>query len=77
MEQTETEIPWNEVQSSNIARWRYDPDTNVMEIQFVSSDTTYSYDEVPRDVAEGIRFAGSAGQYFRNNIKDRYRFYKG
>lgn len=75
--ESNTEIAWNEVSSSNLARWRYDPETRVLDIQFVNSDVTYSYDDVPQSVAEGLGTAASAGQYFRNNIKDRYRFYRG
>ena len=72
-----TDIAWNEVQSSNVARWRYDEETRVLEIQFNESDTTYSYDDVPSDVAEGLKFAPSVGRYFFQNIKDRYKFYRG
>jgi len=71
------DIPWNEVRSSNLARWRYDPDTTVLEIQFQGNDDTFSYDEVPADVANGFNHAVSAGRFFHNNIKNRYRFYKG
>lgn len=72
-----TDIAWNEAQSSNIARWRYDPETRVLEIQFVTSDATYSYDDVPAYVAEGMKNASSVGSYFYHHIKDRYRFYRG
>ena len=72
-----TDIPWNEVDSSNVARWRYDPDTKVLEIQFNGSDVTYSYDSVPQDAADGMQYAASIGQYFHQNIKNRYRYYRG
>lgn len=73
----QTELAWNKVESSNIARWRYDPETRVLEMQFVTGDATYSYDDVPMDVAEGLQSAASIGSYFHNNIKGRYRFYRG
>ena len=71
------DIAWNPVVSSNIERWRYDPDTHVMEIRFVGSTDTYSYDDVPVDVAQGFESAPSAGKYFHNYIKGKYRFYRG
>lgn len=77
MQTSEQEAEWTEVRSSNIARYRYDPETKVLDVQFNSGDDTYSYDDVPQDVAEGMNTAGSIGQYFYNNIRGRYRFYKG
>jgi hypothetical protein len=71
------DIPWIGVQSSNISQWRYDPDTKVLEIQFNGNDATYSYDDVPETVAEEMKGASSVGSFFHNNIKNRYRFYKG
>lgn len=71
------EIEWKEVVSSNISAYRYDPETKVLDIQFVNSDDTYSYDDVPQNVADGFAHAASPGTYFRQNIKERYRFYKG
>lgn len=73
-----TEIPWNYVVSSNIDHWRYDPDTKVLEIVFVTNpNDTYYYDDVPSDVIDGFRTAASIGRYFFQNIKNRYRFYRG
>lgn len=67
---------WNEVVSSNISAWKYDPETKVLGIRFVKNDEEYFYDEVPRSVAEGFKTASSAGQYFRRNILNRYRFWR-
>ena len=72
-----TDIPWNEVRSSNLAQWRYDSETKVLEIQFIGGNDTYSYDDVPEDVADGFKYAPSAGKYFHDHIKNRYKFYKG
>jgi len=63
--------------SSNIAAYGYDPQTQVLDVQFVNNpDTTYSFDNVPENVYRGLDSAASPGAYFHNNIKGRYRFYK-
>jgi KTSC domain len=64
------------VVSSNISAYGYDEETQVLDIQFQNSLDTYSYDQVPKDVAMGLKTAVSPGQYFRNQIKGRYKFYK-
>jgi hypothetical protein len=69
-------IEMKPITSSNIAAAGYDAETRVLDIQFQSGDT-YSYDDVPAGVAEGLFSAASAGSYFYNNIKNRYRFYRG
>jgi hypothetical protein len=61
--------------SSNLAAAGYDLETKVLDIEF-NNGTRYSYDEVPAETATGIFTASSPGQYFRNFIKGRYRFYK-
>lgn len=64
------------LKSSNLAAAGFDPETRVLDILFVNG-TTYSYDEVPQSIADGLFQAPSAGQYFAMNIKNRYRYYKG
>ena len=76
-EQKQEEPEWHPVVSSNIAAWRYFKDTKTLEVEFANSDDLYSYDDVPEDVAEGLGKAGSVGQYFRAQIRNRYKFYKG
>lgn len=64
------------VVSSNVKAYGYDAETQVLDVQFINSEDTYSYDGVPAQVADGFKYAASPGQYFRNNIKGRYRFFK-
>ena len=59
-------IQWTEVRSSNVARFRYAEAEKVLDIQFVNSFDTYSYDEVPKEVAAALGTSVSPGQYFRN-----------
>lgn len=51
-----------------------------LEVTFKGSeglkDTTYVYFGVPRNIAEGIMGADSAGKYLYANIKGKYRFEK-
>ena len=63
------------VSSSMIAAVGYDAPTQVLDVQFNNGDT-YSYDMVPENVYQGFFTAPSAGQYFRNYVKGRYRFFK-
>ncbi len=49
----------------------YDPETEQLSITFASG-STYSYSGVPADVVEQFREAPSAGQFWRNSIKDQY-----
>ena len=58
--------------SSNLQGYDYDPDTRLLKIRFVSG-RTYSYADVPPDVADGLSSASSPGQYFNSAIKDQFR----
>jgi hypothetical protein len=70
-------IEMTPVVSSNISAFGYDPETQVLDVQFVNSTDTYSFDDVPQSVADGFKTASSPGQYFRNNVKGKYRFVRG
>lgn len=61
--------------STNLAAASYDEENRVLRIRFRDLGE-YEYDNVPKDVAEGLFQAGSAGRYFASNIKGRYRYYK-
>ena len=60
-------------ESSNIARFRYDNDNSILEIEF-SKGGTYQYFEVPETVFEGMQSASSKGQYLAQSIKGVYRY---
>lgn len=57
--------------SSNLAGYDYDAQTRVLQIQFTSG-RTYSYNDVPQDVVDGLEQASSPGQYFNAHIKGTY-----
>jgi hypothetical protein len=62
---------WQELQSSNLRRCSYDIETGMLQIQF-NSGKTYTYQEVPASVYNGLLEASSPGQFFNQNIKGVY-----
>jgi hypothetical protein len=66
-------MDWIHVDSSNLARIRYDENTMTLEIEF-QGGRVYQYFDVPVQVFEGLRNADSHGQYFNQNIKGYYRY---
>lgn len=61
-----------QLKSTVIARIAYDDDRRVLDIWFHDSGR-YCYFDVPFDVYEGLRTAPSAGRFFAEQIRDRYR----
>jgi hypothetical protein len=59
------------VSSSNISSIGYEPESQVLEIEF-HDGSIYQYDGVPQSVYEGLMNASSHGQYLHQHIKDRY-----
>ena len=63
------------VSSSNLCSVGYDPGSQTLEIEF-NHGGVYQYAGVPEGEYEGLMSAGSKGQYFHANIKNRYPFIK-
>ncbi len=59
--------------SSNIARFRYTKETQVLTVEFKNGGR-YDYYDVPETVYEGMTRATSVGQYLAQNIKSNYRY---
>ena len=59
--------------SSNIGSVSYDPDSQKLSVTFVSGDT-YDYFNVPQSIYSGFTAAGSAGQFFYRQVRDRYAY---
>ena len=59
------------LQSSWLRTSAYDPDTKQLELR-TARGQTYTYEQVPLDIFERLREATSAGEFFNQNIKDRY-----
>lgn len=58
--------------SSAIERARYTLETRTLEIWYKGGDR-YSYFEVPMEVYQRLRSAGSAGEYVNREVKPNYR----
>ena len=58
--------------SSNLESYRYDKVSNTLEIKFIGSDRTHSYDNVPQSVVDEFLSSPSRGKFFHSNIKGRY-----
>lgn len=72
-------MDWVIANSTNIERFRYDPGSLILEIEFKKS-SVYQYFDVPNSVYEEfasvVNSGGSAGKFFNSNIKGYYRYAK-
>jgi KTSC domain len=59
--------------SSVIRHFRYDEARRELTITFVSGKA-YFYCDVPQPVAQALAAAQSKGQFFNENIRDRYGY---
>ncbi|WP_309083184.1 KTSC domain-containing protein [Chelativorans sp.] len=66
-----TRFPDSEV----VSAIRYFAPRRELEVRFTSG-RTYLYHEVPQDEFDGFKWAESAGGYFNEHIRDRYRHTK-
>lgn len=65
----ETFIP----NSSNLDEITYDPDEQVLTVQF-KSGLKYEYRSVPQATFEGLKNAKSAGSYFHSSVRSVYPY---
>ena len=63
------------VESSNIASIGYDPENEILEVEF-NHGGVYQYSDVPQDEYENLMNAESHGKYFSANIRNDYEFVK-
>jgi len=59
--------------STVIDHFSYDSKTSELKITFLSGKV-YIYKNVPDEVFEGLKTAGSKGQYFNALVKNKYKF---
>ena len=64
------------VQSSSIAAYKYDPETQTFSVQFVRAAQIYDFFEVPESKVKEFEDAESKGKWFAANIKEKFRFEK-
>jgi len=58
-------------QSSHLQSYEYDPDGQVLTVQFVNG-SVYQYGGVPETEFYNMAQSGGAGTYFWTKIRDRY-----
>ena len=61
--------------STVIASMKYDIETSVLRITFVSG-MVYDYKDVPVEIYTQLKTSKSKGIYFNKNIKNQYEFEK-
>jgi hypothetical protein len=61
------------VKSSNLLSVGYDAKNKILEIRF-NSGNMYQYDNVPKEIYNGLMSASSKGSYFYDMIKGNYSF---
>lgn len=61
------------VSSSNLASVGYDPQRNILEVEF-HSGSVYQYYGVSEPVYRGLMSASSHGSYFSTYIRNSYRY---
>ena len=67
-------MEWIETpESSNIARFGYDNDSQVLSVEF-NRGGLYNYFDVPEDVFESMKAAPSKGQFLAQTVKGTFRY---
>ena len=62
---------WTPVVSSNVAAYRYNPGTHVLQVRFTSG-RVYGYKGVPQNIVDEFDTAESKGKYLNASIKHSY-----
>jgi hypothetical protein len=60
-------------ESSNIAQFAYDEDSQVLKVEF-KNGSVYDYFDIPEHIFQAMRNAPSKGQYLAQEVKGRYRY---
>ncbi len=62
-------------ESSNIARYRYEINESVLQVEFKNGGT-YNYYDVHQEIFDQMKAAASKGQFLAQNVKGAYRYAK-
>jgi KTSC domain len=60
------------VESSMIKSMGYDAKSKMLEIEFLSTGQIWQYYEVPKELWQKFKAAGSLGRFWHQYIKDEY-----
>ncbi|MCJ0975695.1 KTSC domain-containing protein [Pseudomonas sp. PS1] len=63
------------VESSSLRALGYDPDEQVLEVEF-HNGSQYRYEQVPAEVVQALLEADSMGRYFNQVFKPRHYAYR-
>lgn len=64
-------FPLLKSQSEAIKSFDYDTDKKILKIEF-NNGGIYKYLDVPKSIYKGLKEAGSVGQYFNSNIREKF-----
>lgn len=67
--------PWKAMDSSRVARARYDSGRREVHVEFSNNGAPYVYEEVPPNIWRGFRRSQSPGRYIRNQL-DQFPYYR-
>jgi len=70
-----TNIPWEDVDSSNVKQVFYDDKSKSLAVRFINGGL-YVYTNVDMEVYSGLMFAESVGKYLNQAIKGVYPYVK-
>lgn len=58
--------------SSTLDKYKYNPDTQTLELSFKPNGATYEYSGVTQNVFDGLLTSDSQGSFFYHNIRNIY-----
>jgi hypothetical protein len=65
-----------QVKSSNLKSVAYDESTKRLQVTFLKSGSTYTYQDVPKETVTALLAAPSKGSYFSKNVRNSFSFAK-
>jgi hypothetical protein len=67
--------PWKQMDSSRVARARYDSAARQVQVEFSNNGAPYVYEEVPPNLWKNFRRSASPGRYI-NRVLDNFPYYR-
>lgn len=67
--------PWKVMDSSRVARARYDSGTRQVQVVFSNNEAPYVYEEVPQNIWRNFRRSQSPGKYI-NRTLNAFPYYR-
>lgn len=67
--------PWKDMDSSRVARARYDSGARQIQVEFRNNGAPYVYEEVPPNIWRNMRRSASPGRYI-NRTLNNFPYYR-